>query len=122
MAETRAFGGRAAVVIGGGIGGLVAAGALAAHFGRVLQLERADDPGAPVDRKGAPQMRHVHVLLKRGEQVIERFFPGLFDELCAAGAERVDTAGDARWLYWGGWKARFRSGFEMVSQTRPLLE
>jgi 2-polyprenyl-6-methoxyphenol hydroxylase-like FAD-dependent oxidoreductase len=122
MAEQRAFGGREAVVVGGGIAGLVAAGALAAHFERVTLVERDEEPGEPAPRKGAPQARHVHVLLKRGERVVERIFPGLFAELRAAGGQRVDTAGDARWLYWGGWKARFRSGFEMISQTRPLLE
>jgi 2-polyprenyl-6-methoxyphenol hydroxylase-like FAD-dependent oxidoreductase len=113
---------RHAVVIGGSIAGLVAAGALARHFERVTVVERDEYPELPAPRKGTPQARHVHVLLKQGEHAIERLFPGLFDELVARGGQRVDTAGDARWHYFGGWKARFRSGIEMVSQSRALLE
>jgi 2-polyprenyl-6-methoxyphenol hydroxylase-like FAD-dependent oxidoreductase len=111
-----------AVVIGGSIAGLAAAGALARHFARVTLIERDEYPESPAVRKGTPQARHVHVLLKQGEAALERIFPGLFAELEARGGQRVDTAGDARWFYYGGWKARFRSGIEMVSQSRALLE
>jgi 2-polyprenyl-6-methoxyphenol hydroxylase-like FAD-dependent oxidoreductase len=114
--------GRRAIVIGGSIAGLVAAGALARHFERVTLIERDAYPDTPVTRKGTPQARHVHVLLKQGELAIERLFPGLFAELVSRGGQRVDTAGDARWFYFGGWKARFKSGIEMVSQSRALLE
>src|SRR5215831_1960243 len=114
-------GGRA-VVIGGSIAGLAAAGALARHFARVTLLERDEYPDLPGARKGTPQARHVHVLLKQGEAELERLFPGFFAELEGRGSQRIDTAGDARWHYSGGWKARFKSGIEMVSQSRPLLE
>ncbi|MEX2208240.1 MAG: FAD-dependent monooxygenase [Myxococcota bacterium] len=116
------FGGGHALVVGGSIAGLVAAGALAGHFARVTLVERDRHPDAPEVRKGTPQARHVHVLLRQGEAAIEGIFPGLFDELVAAGGQRVDTAGDARWHYYGGWKLRFKSGVEMVSQSRALLE
>jgi 2-polyprenyl-6-methoxyphenol hydroxylase-like FAD-dependent oxidoreductase len=114
--------GRHAVVIGGSIAGLVAAGALARHFERVTVIERDAYPDSPNARKGTPQARHVHVLLKQGEAAAEELFPGLFAELESHGGQRVDTSGDARWFYFGGWKARFKSGIEMVSQSRPLLE
>ncbi len=114
--------GKRAVVIGGSIAGLAAAGALARHFERVTLIERDAYPETPAPRKGTPQARHVHVLLKQGEVAIERLFPGFFADLVARGGQRVDTAGDARWFYFGGWKARFKSGIEMVSQSRALLE
>jgi 2-polyprenyl-6-methoxyphenol hydroxylase-like FAD-dependent oxidoreductase len=114
--------GKRAIVIGGSVAGLAAAGALSRHFARVTLIERDDYPSEPAARKGTPQARHVHVLLKQGEAALERLFPGFFDELEGRGAQRVDTAGDARWYYYGGWKARFKSGIEMVSQSRPLLE
>jgi 2-polyprenyl-6-methoxyphenol hydroxylase-like FAD-dependent oxidoreductase len=114
--------GKRALVIGGSIAGLVAAGALARHFGRVTVVERDEYPESPASRKGTPQARHVHVLLKQGEASVERLFPGFFAELVSRGGQRVDTAGDARWFYFGGWKARFKSGIEMVSQSRALLE
>ncbi len=114
--------GKTALVIGGSVAGLAAAGALARHFERVILVERDDYPESPAPRKGTPQARHVHVLLKQGEAALERLFPGLFAELVTRGGQRVDTAGDARWHYYGGWKARFKSGIEMVSQSRALLE
>src|SRR5262245_60098519 len=114
--------GRHAVVVGGSIAGLVATAALARHFARVTLVERDEYPDEPAARKGTPQARHVHVLLKQGEAAVERLLPGVFDELVARGGQRVDTAGDARWFYFGGWKARFTSGIEMVSQSRGLLE
>ena len=114
--------GQRAVVIGGSIAGLAAAGALARHFARVTIVERDEYPDLPAARKGTPQARHVHVLLKQGEAALERIFSGLFAELESRGGQRVDTAGDARWFYFGGWKARFKSGIEMVSQSRALLE
>jgi 2-polyprenyl-6-methoxyphenol hydroxylase-like FAD-dependent oxidoreductase len=120
--EGHGFGGGHALVVGGSIAGLVAAGALARHFARVTLVERDRYPDAPETRKGTPQARHVHVLLKQGEAAIERVFPGIFAELVAAGGQRVDTAGDARWHYHGNWKARFKSGIEMVSQSRALFE
>ncbi|MFI5316981.1 MAG: FAD-dependent oxidoreductase [Myxococcota bacterium] len=114
--------GRHAVVVGGSVAGLAAAGALARHFARVTVIERDAYPAEPAARKGTPQARHVHVLLKQGERALEALFPGFFAELVARGGQRVDTAGDARWHYFGGWKARFHSGIEMVSQSRALLE
>ena len=121
-AESRARVGAHAVVVGGSIAGLAATAALARHFDRVTLVERDEYPDGPSSRKGTPQARHVHVLLKQGEAAIESIYPGLFDEIEAAGGQRVDTAGDARWHYHGGWKARFESGIEMVSQSRGLLE
>jgi len=116
------FGGGHALVVGGSIAGIVAAAALSPHFARVTLVERDRYPDAPDVRKGTPQARHVHVLLKHGETAIEALFPGLFAELAAEGGQRVDTARDARWHYFGDWKARFTSGIEMVSQSRALLE
>jgi 2-polyprenyl-6-methoxyphenol hydroxylase-like FAD-dependent oxidoreductase len=114
--------GRHAVVVGGSIAGLIATRALANHFGRVTLIERDPLPDQPEARKGVPQMRHVHVLLKRGETILAEFFPGLVEELRAAGANLLDMAGDTRWYHFGGWKPRFQSGMEFLSQSRPLLE
>jgi 2-polyprenyl-6-methoxyphenol hydroxylase-like FAD-dependent oxidoreductase len=55
--------GKQAVVIGAGMSGLAAAGALADYFERVLILERDHFPSRPVPRLGTPQSRHLHVLL-----------------------------------------------------------
>src|SRR5262245_19941213 len=67
-------------------------------------------------------VRHGHVLLKRGETILAEFFPGLVEELRESGSNLLDMAGDTRWYHFGGWKPRFQSGMEFLSQSRPLLE
>ena len=69
------FLGRRAVVIGAGIGGLAAAGALAGHFEQVKILERDDLAAAPRSRSGVPQGRHPHGLLAGGLKALNTIFP-----------------------------------------------
>ena len=59
-------------------------------------------------RRGAPQGRHIHALLARGQQVLEQLFPGLTAELAAHGAPIGDVLGDARLLFGGHRLARPR--------------
>jgi choline dehydrogenase-like flavoprotein len=91
-----------AVVIGASMAGLLAARVLADHFRRVTVVERDRLPIGPEPRKGLPQARHVHILLWRGQVILDRLFPGLQGELGQAGAPRVDWIGDARWYSFGG--------------------
>ena len=114
--------GRHAVVIGGSMAGLLATRVLADHFERVTLIERDRLPDGPEARKGVPQIRHVHVLLKRGETILAQYFPGILDELREAGSNCIDMAGDTRWFHFGGWKPRFKSGMEFYCQSRPFLE
>lgn len=111
-----------AVVIGASTTGLISAAALARHFAKVTVLDRDTLPEAPEWRKGAPQSRHVHLLLSRGEQIFERYLPGLAHELKNAGGLTADMAGDTAWHYAGGWKSRFPSGIRMLCQSKGLLE
>src|SRR4029077_19797333 len=69
--------GRHAVVIGGSMAGLLAARVLAEHFDRVTVLERDRYPEGPAPRKGTPQARHAHVLLGRGQLILQDLFPGI---------------------------------------------
>lgn len=114
--------GQRALVLGGSLTGLLAARALAPWFQEVTIVERDPLNGAQEWRKGVPQSRHVHVLLKRGEWILERYFPGLVRDLLASGSEQIDMVGDTRWYYFGGWKTPFRSGLQMLCQTRGFLE
>ena len=77
-----------AVVVGGSLTGLLAARVLADHFTEVLLVERDRFPGGAEWRKGVPQARHVHVLLKQGERVVADYFPGICDELVREGSPR----------------------------------
>jgi len=114
--------GRHAVVIGGSMGGLLAARALADHYDRVTVLERDRLPDGPDPRKGTPQARHIHVLLTAGRRVLERMFPGLIQDLVAAGAEDYDAIADMEWLSPAGLAVRFPSDIRLLGATRDLIE
>jgi len=111
-----------AVVIGAGISGLLAARVLSPHFTHVSIIERdlLVDEAAP--RKGVPQGRHVHILLRRGQSILERFFPGLFAQMGPRKSVLVDLGHEMRWWRMGLTNTRARSGVLSQFQTRPLLE
>jgi 2-polyprenyl-6-methoxyphenol hydroxylase-like FAD-dependent oxidoreductase len=112
-----------ALVIGGSMAGMLAARVLADHFKRVtiVERDRFTEEG-PVPRKGVPQARHVHALLKRGRITLERHFPGIGEELVAAGAPSLDMAKDIAWLNPAGWGVRFPSDLGFVAFSRDLLD
>ena len=111
-----------AVVIGASISGLLAARALANHFNQVTVIERdiLPPPGDP--RKGVPQGHHAHVLLARGRDLLESFYPGLTQELAAQGAVAGDLSETSRWFSDGTYTRNFKSGLLSVQVSRPLLE
>jgi 2-polyprenyl-6-methoxyphenol hydroxylase-like FAD-dependent oxidoreductase len=111
-----------AVVIGGSLAGLLAARVLADHFDRVTLLERDRYPAEPGPRKGVPQARHLHVLLVRGQSILERLFPGLRNDLIARGASLIDAARDLAWLTPAGWGPRFDSQLRYVACSRDLID
>ena len=111
-----------AVVLGGSVAGLLAARVLADVYPEVTVLDRdALVPGV-APRRGAPQGRHIHALLARGQLALEELFPGLTEELVAHGAPAGDMLGDARLLLGGHRLARAETGLRVVSVSRPLLE
>jgi 2-polyprenyl-6-methoxyphenol hydroxylase-like FAD-dependent oxidoreductase len=114
--------GQHAIVIGGSMGGLLTARALADHFERVTVLERDAFPEGPQPRKGVPQGRHSHALLAAGFRIIEGYFPGIKDDLVRDGALYGDIIDDSTWYQFGGYKARFQSGLFGLLMSRPLLE
>jgi 2-polyprenyl-6-methoxyphenol hydroxylase-like FAD-dependent oxidoreductase len=111
-----------AVVIGGSIGGFLAARVLADHYERVTVLERDDFPPVGEHRKGVPQGRHTHGLLASGRLVLEQWFPGFSQELIEAGAVTGDMVATSRWFNEGACLKRFNSGVQGVLATRPFLE
>jgi len=115
--------GKRAVVIGAGMGGLAAAGALAGRFDEVVVLERDSLPDRPDHRAGAPQGRHVHALLTAGQQALESLLPGFTDGIVAAGAVKVRANADTRVEMPGydPFPARDH-GWLTYAASRPLLE
>jgi 2-polyprenyl-6-methoxyphenol hydroxylase-like FAD-dependent oxidoreductase len=88
--------GKQAVVIGAGMGGLTAAGALADRFDQVVVLERDTLPSEPTYRAGTPQARHVHALLLSGQRALSELFPGFEQDLARAGAVPLRVGLDVR--------------------------
>jgi 2-polyprenyl-6-methoxyphenol hydroxylase-like FAD-dependent oxidoreductase len=113
---------RHAVVVGGSMAGMLAARVLSDHFDRVTLLERDQFPETPAARKGLPQGRHVHALLERGRGVLERFLPGITEELLRAGAELMDATGDIAWLNPYGWYVRVPGDLTMLASSRDLID
>jgi 2-polyprenyl-6-methoxyphenol hydroxylase-like FAD-dependent oxidoreductase len=112
-----------AIVVGAGIGGLVAAKALSAYFGMVTVLERDALPSEATARTGTPQARQIHVLLRGGLDALIEFFPEFEIELERVGAVRV-RVGSQSLLELPGFDPfpRRDLGFDYLCMTRPLVE
>ncbi|MGD8793254.1 MAG: FAD-dependent oxidoreductase, partial [Anaerolineae bacterium] len=114
--------GKTAVVIGASMAGLLAARALADHFDQVTLLERDRFPAPGENRRGVPQGKHTHVLLELGRQIMERYLPGLTDELARRGAVTMaDVSRSVRWFR-GGYHRPGASDIAGVGVSRPVLE
>ena len=117
-----------AVVLGGGIGGLAAAGVLARHFERVTLVERDGYPAAPatpalpVVRPHTLHGEHAHVLLAGGLCTLSRLVPDLPKWLDEAGFPEGDLTYHTRVAFEGRWLPRARSGIPIRSCTRGVVE
>ncbi|BBZ39770.1 FAD-binding oxidoreductase [Mycobacterium conspicuum] len=122
IAEVRRQGRGTAVVIGGSIAGIAAAKVCTETFEQVIVLEKDDTHRRREGRPGAAQGWHLHHLLTAGQIELERFFPGIVDDMVAEGAFKVDMAAQYRIRLGGSWKKPGTSDIEIVCAGRPLLE
>jgi 2-polyprenyl-6-methoxyphenol hydroxylase-like FAD-dependent oxidoreductase len=115
-----------AVVIGASIAGMCAARVLSDFFGRVTVYERDELPPTPAQRSAVPQGRHLHLLLARGAQELETLFPGLLDDMVAAGVPILHNRPDC--IHFGaaghvlGTTGRLHQEFTAYVPSRPHLE
>jgi 2-polyprenyl-6-methoxyphenol hydroxylase-like FAD-dependent oxidoreductase len=114
--------GKTAVVLGGSMAGLCAAGALAPHFDEVLVLERDELPADAEHRRGVPQSKHPHFLLNSGRRAISDLFPGFEEDLIAAGGLHLVASMDTAYLEGPGWAPRKQGTMTMVYSSRILIE
>jgi flavin-dependent dehydrogenase len=118
--------GNHAIVIGASIAGLCAARVLADFYDRVTVFERDDLPDGPANRAAVPQGRHVHLLMARGAQEFETHFPGLLDDMVAAGVPILENRPDC--IHFGaaghvlGTHHRLQDEFTAYVPSRPQLE
>ena len=118
--------GEHAVVIGASISGMCAARVLSDFYDRVTVFERDELPDGPANRSAVPQGRHVHLLMARGAQELETHFPGLLDDMVAAGVPILENRPDC--IHFGaaghvlGTTRRLRDEFTAYVPSRPQLE
>ena len=115
-----------AVVIGASIAGLCAARVLSDFYDRVTLYERDDLPAGPANRTAVPQGRHVHLLMARGAAELESHFPGLLDDMVAAGVPILENRPDC--IHFGaaghvlGTTRELHDEFTAYVPSRPHLE
>jgi 2-polyprenyl-6-methoxyphenol hydroxylase-like FAD-dependent oxidoreductase len=115
--------GQEAVVLGGGMAGLLAAAVLARSYGQVTLVERDPLRTDATPRRGVPQGRHVHVLLSRGAAAIEEILPGLLSELTSEGGVTTDNLSEVHFEVNGHVLCQDDSTSDPTYlQSRPFLE
>jgi 2-polyprenyl-6-methoxyphenol hydroxylase-like FAD-dependent oxidoreductase len=117
--------GERVVVLGAGIGGLLAARVLSEAYERVVVVER--DPLAPATtyRRGVPQGRHAHLLIPSGSRIFNDLFPGLDEDLATEGVPLIRDFAEFSLAPRGGAPLLLRgpTGDPFLCQaSRPFLE
>jgi 2-polyprenyl-6-methoxyphenol hydroxylase-like FAD-dependent oxidoreductase len=115
-----------AVVIGASIAGLCAARVLSDCYDTVTLYERDELPSTPANRATVPQDRHLHMLMARGAIEFDSLFPGLLNDMVAAGVPMLENRPDC--IYLGaaghvlGTGHTLRDEFTAYVPSRPHLE
>jgi flavin-dependent dehydrogenase len=113
---------QAAIIIGGGIAGLLAARVLSKHFKEVVIIEKDKYPPDIGPRNGTPQSNHIHVLLIKGKEILLKLFPDIERKLVVKGAHIVNMTNDVDYYVGTGYSMKFESNLTTVACTRQLLE
>jgi len=114
--------GKTALVAGGSLAGMLGARAVSAHFEKVVVLERDVFPETPAPRRTTPQSHHVHMLLKGGENAIDRILPGFREAIESGGSVKMRAGLDFLAGSELGFAPRWDSGMELHGQSRWMLE
>ncbi|MEU2119599.1 hypothetical protein ABZ567_29075 [Streptomyces sp. NPDC016459] len=110
---------RRAIVMGGSYAGLFAARVLSDYAEDVVVVE-PDVMGDDGFGRRTPQRHQLHALLSMGHTQLERWFPGITDDLVAGGA-RLGEGDDVQFYLDGRLKAPVARA-RMLGATRPFLE
>jgi 2-polyprenyl-6-methoxyphenol hydroxylase-like FAD-dependent oxidoreductase len=105
---------------------MCAARVLSDFYDRVTVYERDDLPATPANRTAVPQGKHLHLLMARGAQELETHFPGLLDDMVAAGVPILENRPDC--IHFGaaghvlGTTRELQDEFTAYVPSRPHLE
>ncbi|MGW1513526.1 FAD-dependent oxidoreductase [Streptomyces sp. NPDC002394] len=108
-----------AIIMGGSYAGLFAARVLSDYAEDVVVIE-PDAIGDDGLGRQVPQRHQLHALLAMGHTQLERWFPGITDELVKGGA-RLGEGDDVQYYLDGRLKAPVAEA-RMLGATRPFLE
>ncbi|MBB4679094.1 NAD(P)/FAD-dependent oxidoreductase [Crossiella cryophila] len=111
-----------AVVLGGGLAGMLAAHVLAEHVDTVTIIDRDELPEGPEHRKGTPQARHTHVFVEGGYTALEDLLPGIVEELTGLGAQRLNHPTTILMRTPAGWRERLSPEAGVLSASRALTD
>ena len=111
-----------AVVLGGGIAGMLAAAALASYVDRVTIVENDTFPDSPRPRKGLPQGHHFHMFMGGGVQALDKLMPGTSEALYAAGAHRRRFGDQFLGISGNGWSRPYDGAAYVLACSRYLLD
>jgi 2-polyprenyl-6-methoxyphenol hydroxylase-like FAD-dependent oxidoreductase len=99
---------------------------LSDSYSRVTVYERDELPAEPASRATVPQDRHLHMLMARGAMEFEDLFPGLLDDMVAAGVPMLENRPDCIHLGAAGHVLgtghTLRDEFTAYVPSRPHLE
>jgi 2-polyprenyl-6-methoxyphenol hydroxylase-like FAD-dependent oxidoreductase len=113
-----------AVIIGGGICGLLTARVLSDFFDTVAVVEKDDlSPDCSI-RTGVPQTVQPHILLAKGFEVLGELLPDIKTRLLDGGATPIDWGKEFKIYLRDGWGANTSSstGITSMVASRALLE
>ncbi|MFD9460288.1 NAD(P)/FAD-dependent oxidoreductase [Streptomyces sp. NPDC060027] len=114
---------RTAVIVGGGMAGMLAAQAVSGFVDEAVIIEPDDLPDTPAPRTGLPQARHIHILMAGGADAADRLIPGILDDWTGAGAHRHTLTTDMVALSPEGWYRRWKPSHHfLMTASRDLLD
>jgi 2-polyprenyl-6-methoxyphenol hydroxylase-like FAD-dependent oxidoreductase len=109
-------------VLGASIAGLLTGRVLADFFDEVILIDKENLDQGAAPRKAVPQGNHLHAILPPTHAMLQRFLPGLIDELIDNGACVHDAGRDIRFYIFGERLINGKTGHPIVGSTRPFFE
>src|SRR5437763_5428814 len=111
-----------ALVLGGGLAGMLAASVLADHADAVTIVDRDRFPDGPADRAGTPHARHTHILVAGGARALDELLPGTTNTLLSLDAQHVGMPSRFLLFTAHGWLQRTSERQFLISCSRALLD
>jgi 2-polyprenyl-6-methoxyphenol hydroxylase-like FAD-dependent oxidoreductase len=111
-----------ALVLGGGMAGMLAAKALTDTAERVTVVDSDTFPDGPLPRRGLPQGHHNHMFMRGGVEALDDLLPGTSAALTAAGAKRRALPSGNLTQSGEGWFRRHHSDAYALLCSRALTD